>query len=658
MPLTRRQLLATPLALWVAPSGAAEALPRNVILYGKEDPLPNAITLRAGPVTALFEPELAFLRYIRYGDAEILRGIYCAVRDKVWGTVAPKVSNVLLEARSDSFRLTFDVSNVEGDIDFGWRGVILGDARGSIRFEFNGKARSTFLKNRLGFAVLHPIDECAGKKAYIEHDGGRKEEGLFPDAIAPNQPFLDLRAISHEVAPGVLAEVRFEGEVFETEDHRNWTDCNYKTYCTPLAKPYPVEVSKGAGVRQAITIQLRNAKPVPLARRLEIEMEAAKASPVKLPSIGTALALDQPAPTAQELARLRSAGIRHLRVDLKLFEDSWKSNWDRAVATGFPLEAAVFLSNDAEAELRQLASRQARMARWLIFHKDENSTSEKWIVLARKYLKGAPIGSGTNVFFTELNRERPPLAAIDFACYSLTPQVHAFDNMSLVENLEGQAHTVRGGHKFLQGKPIAVTPVTFKQRFNPQAKGAPEPVVAGRLPSRIDPRQMSLFGAAWTLGSIKHLAENNVASISYYETHGWAGLMETAAGSPQPALFRSTPGSVFPLYHVLAAVNEFWGGEVLPINSAEPLRACALALRNGRRKRVLVANLTPELQQVVVDASLLSPRPRVRFLDEHSFQAAANSPESFHRASGSVIELVDGRLRISLLPYGTARIDA
>jgi hypothetical protein len=322
------------------------------------------------------------------------------------------------------------------------------------------------------------------------------------------------------------------------------------------------------------------------------------------------------------------------------------------------LEAAVFVSNDAENELKQLAAKQGRIARWLIFHSDEESTAEKWVVLARQHLKGAPVGAGTNLFFTELNRGRPPVNAIDFACYSITPQCHAFDNMSLVENLEGQAYTVRSGHKFLSGKPISVTPVTLKLRFNPQAKGAPEPVVESRLPSRIDPRQMSLFGAAWTLGSVKYLAENNVASITYFETHGWAGLIENEEGSSKHSLFPSIPGAVFPLYHVMADVNEFGGGEVIPLPSSEPLRACALALRQGPRKRVLVANLTPELQQVVLDAALVGPRPRARYLDEHSFETAVKNPESFRRTSGSLLEPTAGNLRVALLPYSVVRLDS
>ena len=62
------------------------------------------LILRAGPLSMLFEPELAFLRYIRLGNREILRGIYAAVRDGVWGTITPELSNICLEANTRSFQ--------------------------------------------------------------------------------------------------------------------------------------------------------------------------------------------------------------------------------------------------------------------------------------------------------------------------------------------------------------------------------------------------------------------------------------------------------------------------------------------------------------------------------------------------------------------------
>ena len=171
MTLSRRDLLTTALVAACAPSVAA--IPRNVALFGSEEVPADGIALRAGPVTALFEPSTGFLRYVAYGDKEIVRGIYAAVRDHVWGTVAPHIANVVFEDRGVSFKLTFDVDCRQGDIDFFWQGVITGSSDGRVRFEMNGKARSTFRKNRLGFAILHPLKECAGQPCQIERtDGG------------------------------------------------------------------------------------------------------------------------------------------------------------------------------------------------------------------------------------------------------------------------------------------------------------------------------------------------------------------------------------------------------------------------------------------------------------------------------------------------------
>ena len=54
--------------------------------------------------------------------------------------------------------------NHEADADlFVWKGVIEGDEQGTITYTMDGVARSTFLRNRIGFCVLHPSD-CAGAR--------------------------------------------------------------------------------------------------------------------------------------------------------------------------------------------------------------------------------------------------------------------------------------------------------------------------------------------------------------------------------------------------------------------------------------------------------------------------------------------------------------
>ncbi len=649
-------------------------LPRSVLYYGKDEPLPEGTQLRAGPLSTVFEA--GDLRYIRFEDHEILRRVYVAIRDHNWDTILPQLSNIQIEREGDAFRITYDVDNKSADVNFRWSGTITGDADGTITFSMDGEARSTFRRNRIGFCVLHPMS-CAGVPCRIEKVDGTVQESAYPITIAPQHlidgeikpvaPFNNMRAVRYEVTSGVEAEVRFEGEIFEMEDQRNWTDASYKTYGTPLSEPFPVEVPAGTRISQRITLTLKTQResstvtqdttPQPLT------FEVSSANPRPLPHIGLGVASHGDPLIVGELDRLKLLNLSHLRADIDLTEPDYESTLrqatDEARALGVSLELALFLTDAAAEELPGFAEAVERVkppvGSYLIFHKTEASTSAQWVDLARRYLSDAKIGAGTNAYFTDLNRGRPPVDVLDLVCYSINPQVHAFDNASLMETLEAQAITVDSARQFADGLPIAVTPVTLLARFNPNATG-PEPEPApGELPPQVDVRQMSLFGAAWTLGSIKYLSESGAASVTYYETTGWRGVMGRTNGSPLPDKFRSLPGAVFPLYHVFADVGDFTGGEVLPSKSSDTLKVEGIALRKNGKTRILLANVTPNSQRVSVGN--LAGSVRVRHLDETNAQAAMTSPDTFRAENGAPVQTVDGALELNLLPYAITQVD-
>lgn len=649
-------------------------LPRSVLYYGKDEPLPEGTHLRAGPLSTIFEA--GDLRYIRLGDDEILRRVYVAIRDHNWDTILPQLSNVHIEREGDRFRITYNVENNSADVNFRWRGTITGDADGTITFSMDGEARSTFRRNRIGFCVLHPMS-CAGVPCHIEKVDGTVEESAYPITIAPQHlidgeikpvtPFNNMRAVKYEVTPGVEAEVRFEGEIFEMEDQRNWTDASYKTYGTPLSEPFPVEVPAGPKISQRITLTLKTQRESSASTQdrtpQPLTFAVSSANPQPIPRIGLGTASHGEPLNAGELERLKLLNLSHLRADIDLTETDYESALrqatDEARALGVSLELALFLSDAAAAELPGFAEAVERVKppteSYLIFHKAEASTSAQWVDLARRYLSNAKIGAGTNAYFTDLNRGRPPVDALDLVCYSINPQVHAFDNASLIETLEAQAITVESTRQFADRLPIAVTPVTLLARFNPNATG-PEPEPApGELPTQVDVRQMSLFGAGWTLGSIKYLSESGASSATYYETTGWRGVMETANGSPLPEKFRSIPGAVFPLYHILADVGELSGGEILPSKSSDTLKVEGIALRKDGKTRILLANLTPDSQQVKVHN--LPETIRVRRLDETNAHAAMTSPEAFCSSTGELVQTMDGTFELNLLPYAIAQVD-
>ncbi|HXJ74560.1 MAG TPA: hypothetical protein VNM37_17035, partial [Candidatus Dormibacteraeota bacterium] len=296
---------------------------------------------------------------------------------------------------------------------------------------------------------------------------------------------------------------------------------------------------------------------------------------------------------------------------------------------------------------------------WIVLHVSENPTSEQTVQRVRAKLQAcAPNGlfaSGTADFFTELNRVRPQPGASSFLCYSNNPQVHAFDNVTLVENLAGQVHNVESARQFT-ARPVVVSPITLRIRNNLQAHSEKAGSLR-ELPSDVDPRQLSLFGAGWTLASLARLAGTGfVQSLTYFETTGWRGIMETHAGSPLPAEFPSEPGAVFPVYHVFADVAEFGARQVYSTQSTHPLEADGLTLVNGAgQRRILVANLTPDLQELKVKTG--SCRAFVRYLDETTAELATRQPDEFRAARGQSAESVSAKLELRLLPYALARID-
>lgn len=690
---------------------------KRVLYHGTDHPAPKRVPLRAGPLSLFYEE--GDLRYIKWGEHEVIRRVHVTVRDSIWNTLGSRLTNIELQVEEDSFRITYDAENVEGVIDFFWHAEITGGPSGTITFRMKGTARSNFRRSRIGFCVLHPMHECAGAKCVVRHGDDSLLKSTFPQTLLPHAPFSEMKSIAHEVTPGMWAKVQFEGDLFEMEDQRNWTDASFKTYCTPLRLPYPVEIEAGTQIEQSITLNLlpenqllekerdlagngqlengelqknglreKNGRPsknhalkphLPVSkhqsqRSIAIAIDSFSKSR-KVASIGLGVASHGQPLTDRELDRLDRLRLAHLRVDLQLSQTNWRAVLERAASEtnslGIGLEVALFLSDEAKLELSQLlaalddmarSSTEPKIVRWLVFHAEQDSTEERWVAIARQslatYDNSIPVGSGTNLYFTQLNRGHPPLSVVDTVCYSINPQAHAFDLCSLVETLEAQGITVENARRLAGRSPLAVTPITLRPRFNPKLKADPK-VAPEKLPHSVDPRQASLFGAAWTLGSLKYLNESGVESLTYYETTGWRGVVETEAGSPLPEKFRSLPGTVFPLYHVLADFGDFADGRILPCRSCDPLRVEAMVLtREGLQEkttRMMLGNMTDEPQKVVVEVP--APRAELKMLDETNVLEAIETCETFRDKKGQIIEVTNGKIDLELLPFAVARLD-
>jgi hypothetical protein len=614
------------------------------------------------------------VRRMRAGAVALVDRIYVAVRDPDWGTVTPVISGVEVGGDQDQpFRMTFDARHVEGPIAFAWQGSITLDHEGTLRYVMDGVAESDFRYCRIGLCVLHSAGTWAGR-SYRATGGEEPSNGALPELIGP-QPIVDgvERALFPPFNALTLAhddlevDFRFEGDLFETEDQRNWTDDSFKTYSTPIALGYPHAAHAGQRIRQQLSMQVRGtdrtARGGATTGRSPVELRIGSALP-GWPRMGLGASSDVRPLGSREVELLRPLAIDHLRVDVRLPEEGWQARLalagDDAAALGVPLEIALIVAGSEDPALPELvnALTGVRVARVLVFDAATSGTGSTpsglvSAVRARlgSVLPGARWIGGTDGDFADLNRSRPDLADLDGVCWSINPQVHASDERSMAETLPAQAIAVATVHAFAPGLDTAVSPVTLRQRFNPVAEGPPLPPPPGTLPPQVDLRQPTLFGAGWTLGSLASLTGAGATSVTLFETCGWRGLAEWTDPPDRPGWHGWTAGTVFPMYHVLADLGDRTGGRPVPVSSSSR-DVVALGIQRSDGLTLLLANLAA--QPVECQVPRIAAASRVRILDERSIADAMHRPAAFRDRTDR--EAFRGEI-VGLEPYASARVD-
>lgn len=503
--------------------------------------------LNAGPIQINYET--GFLRCLTANGEEVLRMIYFALRDRDWNTAQLTITNETVQSDGNSFSIQYDWQTTDLGIQMAGNTQISGHADGSISVDWFGKARNTFWRNRAGFCVLHPITGLTGQPCWIENPAGETTEGTFPNLISPNQSFLNVHAMTWQMASGQQFRVDFEGDVFETEDQRNWTDASYKTYCTPQVIPFPVEVQAGTEVTQQVKFRIEKLEAVRINTNSTLAFQP---EPVTTkPWIGLGHCSGCAPLTAAEAESLRQASFSHLRVDVFFADSHWMENLLAASRDAsllhLPLELALFFwqnaVTDAQTISKFLQDNRINSNSILLFQGDTWITSDSLlnqvVPIFRKLLPAVKLGGGTDSNFVDLNRHRFNFDQVDFVTYSVNPQVHAFDDQTLMENTEAQADTVRSARQLSGNKPVHVSPVTLLPRFNPAAASADVISPSGRSLPPVDPRHKTEFGAEWTRRSLKALSEAGAESITYYETHGPRGLVNGEEHYPVFAVFKN-----------------------------------------------------------------------------------------------------------------------
>ena len=142
-----------------------EPISLNVRLYGTQEPPAASRTLRAGPLSV--ELEAGNLRHIRHGAIEILRAISFIVRDRDWGTYAPRILGLSVREHAEHFDVSYEACVDDCVQRLSYSVSITGTPLG-LRFSSRARAETDFETNRAGFVILH-TDRRRGRPSRDDH---------------------------------------------------------------------------------------------------------------------------------------------------------------------------------------------------------------------------------------------------------------------------------------------------------------------------------------------------------------------------------------------------------------------------------------------------------------------------------------------------------
>lgn len=457
------------------------------------------------------------LRTVSFAGHEVLRGLICPVRDTNWGTMPVQTDRE--KTGPDRYHRSF---SGPGGLFSGHLDIRLPDESTLIAtLELTFEADT--MVNRVGFTLLHPIRDVAGRPMQIRHPDGQIEDGRFPRLISPRQPARDIASLRHHVGP-VSVTIDLEGDVFEMEDQRNWSDASFKTYCRPLSLPTPYPVSAGQTIRQEVILSLNlSAQDDTSGTAVEPEIEAT------LPEV--LLAWEQGLCSIASIAA--TSGIALLaRIDAGT-EDTALT---KLAAHG---RVAIEIVYDDLADLdRQIARIDATQLRpiratalprtYLRSHQPDGSwpgghTPDAALPYLHAAFPGTAIGAGSLTNFTEFNR-CPPRSTPDFLTFGNTANVHAADDQSIMETLEALPDIFASAQAILPGLPLHLGLFAIAMRTNPYGAAVQANPDGLCLPmAQDDPRQGTEFAATYAAAVLAQAARAGIGSIALAMTDGPLG---------------------------------------------------------------------------------------------------------------------------------------
>lgn len=632
---------------------------------GHEDATERPVALSAGDLRAdLVGPDL---RSVRWGGCEVAERVYMAVRDAPWNTVPGDMLEREVVQGSGHFKVTFRQRHRFEDIDLEWAGRIRGSADGELVYEMDALAARGSRYSKIGLNIHHGLAEYRGRRYRAATNSG-ETSGRLPTYIAP-QLVIDGKLTAmfdhfDQIAfdlDGVRAVFAFEGDRFEMQDHRNWADANYKTYSTPLAFGFPHDIEAGERLWQRMTLHVTG-NPPPLPRRGAVELTP-QVSPTRLPMIGHRLA-DDSDPAAATLAHARPD---YLRVEVATGEDiasRLAAVRNFTLATPTPIELVVaFDPSDWRVSVASLAGALEGSSTDVLgvvvlascrgFSNFKEATPAGLVQATQAALRArgiaVPVFSGTDQFFNEVNRTPQRYTDVDGIAFGLSPQVHACDDRSLMNNVMAVPDIAASCRRLYPGAQISIGPIHLVSPDGPFPAG-PSPLDG--TPPELDARHMSLFGAAWTVAFLEAAVRAAIDRVTLYDLVGPRGLAATSKAEARVARYPSVPGHAFPMLWVLGQLRTYTAG-VPVLASGGDGRCAVVGVRGSSAVRLLIANLREEITDVRV--TLGAGPAEVRMLDELTVGGVDVLADELPVCT--LVPLIGGYLSVLLRPYAVACVE-
>ena len=588
--------------------------------------------------------ELGNLRYIKYNGNELIRAISFIIRDKDWGTYTPYLSDIQVKETEHNFQVSYKAEVKDDFQSFLYSVQIIGNADGTLIFSANGQPQTDFITNRTGFVILHPIVGISGQPVEVMHTNGDIVSKVFPDLIDPVQPMVNLRSLTHTSPSGLQVECIMEGDTFEMEDQRNWTDASYKTYVRPLSRRWPYTLKIGEKIEQKITVNIQG-KLTETVQNLHTVISTGKVIGT-IPPLGQGLYAENTEQAINNLESLQTLNLSYLILHYDIREGHNNESLEKQIVVAKKLNADLWLEaiiesvDDFEAEVWKLAKLVHSLgvdfstilvspavdlkctlpgSTW-----PDAPNAEKLYNSVRSAFPNARIGGGMFSYFTELNRKRPPASMLDMITFTTCPIVHMGDDYSIMETRESYPAIIKSAKHICKHTPFVIGPSAIGMRDNPYGNSAKyNPENIRQAMNWNDPRQRGLFGAVWNLGYFAEFSKGGAKAIALGAPVGPFGLVYSEQKFPQP-WYEENKG-LYPVFHVIKGLSTLCGHSILQLKLRDPIIGIAAQTHFGIE--IWLGNTTAENQLVHLETQYTERTVKLAILNQQNFSIAATQTD-------------------------------